>query len=288
MRLLASGVLMALSVMHSTTGSGTTQFGASVYRGSSSWHSAVQRSDDRYGGLEVVRVFYPGMPQPWKNVTSAVDTSLVVSFKAQPNRILSGADDQRLKQWFADAPRDRDIWWTYYHEPENNVEHGDFTAEQWRAAYKHIAAIANAADNPHLHNSIVLMCWTLDPSSGRSVADYFPGTDVVETIAWDCYSEPSTSQAYESPEDLYASAISTSRSLGVRWGIAETGSVKAPVDSSGELRAQWLLDAGQYLANEGAEFVVYFDSVVGGEFRLLDRPSQLAWRDVIARYGASS
>ena len=174
-RILASGVLMALSVGHTTTDPGTTQFGASVYAGSSSWHSAVERSDDRYGGLEVVRVFYPGMPQPWKSVTSAVDTSLVVSFKADPTRILSGADDERLKQWFADAPRDRDIWWTYYHEPENNVAHGDFTAEQWRAAYKHIATIANAADNPRLHNSIVLMCWTVDPSVWTIRRRLFPG-----------------------------------------------------------------------------------------------------------------
>lgn len=279
---------MALSVVHSPTDASHTQFGASVYRGSSSWHAAVERSDARYGGLQVVRVFYPGLPKPWQSVTDAVGTSLVVSFKADPRRILSGADDQRLERWFADAPRDRDIWWTYYHEPENNVEHGDFTAEQWRAAYKHIATIANSADNPHLHNSIVLMCWTLDPSSGRSVADYFPGVDFVDTIGWDCYSEPSTTEAYEPPEYLYASAISTSRGLGVGWGIAETGSVKAPTDTTGELRAQWLLDAGQYLADEGAEFVVYFDSPIGGEFRLLDRRSQLAWRDVIARYGAPS
>jgi hypothetical protein len=264
-----------------------TQFGASVYRGSQSWSDAVARADDRYGGLQVVRAFSPGLPPAWGRLTAAVDASLVVSFKVDPAKVLSGTYDHRLRSWFNDAPRNRDVWWVYYHEPENNVEHGDFTAEQWRAAYRHIAALADAADNPHLHNTIVLMCWTLEQASGRSLSDYFPGADVVETIGWDCYSEPSAIQSYEAPQDLYGPAIAASQSLGVGWGIAETGSVKAFSDSSGEQRASWLRDAGQYLADEGAQFVVYFDSVIGGEFRLLDRPSQLAWRGVIASLGTT-
>ena len=195
-------------------GTSGTQFGASVYRGSSSWQTAVEQADDRYGGLEVVRAFYPGLPSSWAHISNATDASLVVSFKAHPAQILSGENDQRLKQWFATAPQDRDIWWAYYHEPEDNVERGDFTAEQWRAAYRHIAALANEANNPRLLNTIVLMCWTLDPASGRSISDYFPGADVVETIGWDCYSEPSADQAYENPSELYGPAIATSRESG--------------------------------------------------------------------------
>jgi hypothetical protein len=283
--LLASGVLAATSAAHDPPGSDGTLFGASVYRGSSSWQTAVEQADARYGDLEVVRAFYPGLPPAWEQISEASDTSLVVSFKANPAQILSGASDQRLKEWFATAPQDRDIWWVYYHEPEDNVERGDFTAEQWRAAYRHIATLANQANNPRLLNTIVLMCWTLDPASGRSISDYFPGADVVETIGWDCYSEPAADQAYEDPQALYGSAIETSRSLGVGWGIAETGSLQVSTDPTGALRAAWLLEAGQYLADEDAQFVTYFDSPVGGEFRLLDRPSQLAWRDVIGRFG---
>lgn len=286
--MVASAVIAGMSVVHGSPGANGTQFGASVYRGSSSWQMAVEQADDRYGGLEVVRAFYPGLPPAWKKISDASDASLVVSFKANPTQILSGANDQRLKRWFATAPLDRDIWWVYYHEPEDNVERGDFTAEQWRAAYRHIATLANEAENPRLLNTIVLMCWTLDAASGRAFSDYFPGADLVETIAWDCYSEPSADQAYEDPEELYSSAIATSRSLGLGWGIAETGSVKASGDPTGALRAAWLLEAGRYLADEDAQFVVYFDSPVGGEFRLLDRPSQLAWREVIERFGTTA
>jgi len=237
--------------------------------------------------LEVVRAFYPGLPGAWEKVSNASDASLVVSFKAKPTQILSGTHDQLLKQWFATAPQDRDIWWAYYHEPEDNVERGDFTAEQWRAAYRHIATLANEANNPRLLNTIVLMCWTLDPASGRSISDYFPGGDLVETIGWDCYSEASADQAYERPSELYGSAAATSRSLGVGWGIAETGSLKVSSDPTGALRGEWLLEVGQYLAEEDAQFVTYFDSPVGGEFRLLDRPSELAWRQAVERFGVT-
>lgn len=286
--MVALAAVAAVSCAPEPSDSSDTQFGASVYRGSSSWQMAVEQADERYGGLEVVRAFYPGLPRGWQKIPDASDASLVVSFKAPPTQIVSGANDRRLKRWFATAPVDRDIWWVYYHEPEDNVERGDFTAEQWRAAYRHIATLANDVENPRLLNTIALMCWTLDEASGRSFSDYFPGADLVETIAWDCYSEPSTDQAYEDPGELYGPAIATSRDLGISWGIAETGSVKASDDPAGELRAAWLLEAGRYLAEEDAQFVAYFDSPVGGEFRLLDRPSQRAWRDVIERFGTTS
>jgi hypothetical protein len=262
----------------------TTKFGASVYAGSQSWAAAARRSNERYGGLEAVRVFHPGLPAAWDSVTDAVDSALVVSFKADPAEILSGADDVALRRWFAAAPRDRDVWWTYFHEPEDDVERDEFTAEAWRAAYRHVATLADAADNPRLHNTVVLMCWTLEQRSGRSFSDFFPGEDVVEAMGWDCYSKASDARPYADPEDLYGTAIAKSRDLGLDWGIAETASLLAPEDTTGTLRADWLREMGQYLSEEGASFVLYFDSPIGGEFRLLDEPSQQAWRDVIARY----
>jgi hypothetical protein len=283
--LLTVSVLLGLALLSPAPAQpDVTKFGVSVYAGSRSWSAAAQRSDERYGGLEAVRVFHPGLPDAWDPVTDAVDSSLVVSFKADPAEILSGADDVVLRRWFATAPRDRDIWWVYYHEPEDDVERGEFSADQWRAAFQHVATLADAADNPRLHSTIVLMCWTLEHRSGRSFEDYFPGSDVVEAIGWDCYSKASDERPYADPEDLYASAIAKSRSLGLDWGIAETASLKAPEDPTGDLRAAWLREIGSYLSDEGASFVLYFDSVIGGEFRLLDQPSQQAWREVIARY----
>jgi hypothetical protein len=259
-----------------------TLFGASVYQDGLSWESALKRSHERYGGLEVVRVFHTGLPSPWPGRAGAVGGPVVVSFKAPPSQILSGQHDRLLRSWFNNAPTDREIWWSYFHEPEDDVERGSFTAAQWRAAFQRIAGFADSAGNPRLHNTVILMCWTVNPGSGRDFSDFFPGRDAVETIGWDCYNKAITSSQYADPKSMYTNAIATSRRVGVGWGIAETGSKKASGDSTGSRRAAWLRDVGAFLSREGAEFVTYFDSIVGGEFRLLDEPSRQAWRDVVS------
>ena len=64
-----------------------------------------------YGGMEVVRVFYPGLPSKWPGRAGEVGGSVVVSFKANPSDVLAGRHDAYLAEWFRTAPRDRDIWW---------------------------------------------------------------------------------------------------------------------------------------------------------------------------------
>lgn len=261
-------------------GDSKTLFGASVYQAGRTWDAAVSASDSRYSKLDVVRVFYPGLPSAWPGRAGSVNRPVVVSFKGQPSQILSGQHDAQLLRWFKEAPRDRDIWWTYWHEPEDNVAQGDFTSKQFRDAYRRVAGLAKQASNPKLHNSVILMCWSANPNSGRSVPDFFPGRDIVETIGWDCYNK---SDSYLDPQTMFAKAISATRSLGVDFGIAELGS-KLRGGDGGSGRAQWLRKVADHLSNQGAQFVTYFDSLVpGGEFRLLDSPSQQAWREVVAR-----
>jgi hypothetical protein len=262
-----------------TDGSGPL-FGASVWVSGTTWQDAVAASDQRYGRLDVVRVFYPGLPEAWPGRAGVLDRPVVVSFKDDPDHVLSGADDAYLRHWFATAPRDRDIWWTLWHEPEDDVAAGRFTAAAWRAAVRHVAALADEADNPDLHATVVLMCWTATAQSGRSVDDFFPGADVVDAIGWDCYSHPNDPTTYVAPADMYGEAVAASEQLGVDWGIAETGSRLVPGDDGGK-RAAWLHDIARYTSDHGADFVTYFDSVVGGEFRLLDDPSRQAWHDVV-------
>jgi hypothetical protein len=271
-----------------TTGSlpaGDTLFGASVYENGRTWTDAVADSHATYGGMEVVRVFYPGLPSAWPGRAGQVGGPIVVSFKANPADVLSGKHDAYLSEWFASAPKDRDIWWTYWHEPEDDVEDGNFTAQQWRDAYRHLAGLANAADNPRLYNTVILMCWTVNPRSGRSFDTFFPGSDVVEAMGWDCYSVSTSTAPYAKPEDVYGRALAKTRELGLQFGVAETGSLLAASDPDGAKRAEWLLSVGRWLGEREASFVCYFDSVVGGEFRLLDAASQQAWRQVVTGVG---
>ena len=104
----------------------------------------------------------------------------MVSFKDDPVAVASGADDAYLSSLVRHRPADRVTWWTYFHEPENDVEAGAFTAAQFRAAFRHVAALAQAPATPTLHATLILMGWTAVTPT-RNFADYYPGT-----TSWTC------------------------------------------------------------------------------------------------------
>lgn len=263
---------------------GETLFGASVDQEGRSWNQALADSNAAYGGMEVVRVFYPGLPSAWPGRAGSVDGAVVVSFKAKPADVLAGKHDAYLSQWFQSAPRDREIWWSYFHEPEDNVESGDFTAQQWRDAYRRIAALADAAQNPRLHSTVILMCWTISPKSSRTFSSYFPGADVVDTLGWDCYAH--STSPYSDPEDMYGKALAKTRELGLQFGVAETGAKLGSDDATGSKRGAWLRTVGRWLLDRDAAWACYWDATAsGGDYRLTDDPSKQAWRDVVTTYG---
>ncbi len=266
-----------------TASKGSTLFGASVYTGDgTSFATALARSNANYGGLKVVRVFFPGMPSAWPGKAGSTGGPIVVSFKASPQQVVSGSLDGFFRNWFANAPRDRDIYWTNFHEPEDNIEHGEFTAGQYREALRRLDSLADAAGNPRLHTTTIWMCYTLRSGSHRDWHDYYPGNDVVDVMGWDCYSNPSDKRIYLDPEGLLGDLRRVSESQGKPWGIGEYGSEVAAGDD-GTGRAQWLKQSAAYFRDHGALFVNYFDAHHGDhEWRLLDAPSRAAWKSVVS------
>ncbi|MFI0792170.1 hypothetical protein ACH4OY_05615 [Micromonospora rubida] len=268
----------------SFTGTRQTLPGASVavQRGET-FSQALSRSDRTFGTLKMARVFFPGLPPAWDNSRAGVaDRTVVVSFKAPPKEVNAGRHDSRLASWFRSIPRDHNVYWSYFHEPEDDVERGAFTAADYRSAWRRIAELANRADNPKLINTVILMCWTLDPNSKRDFAAFYPGGDLVETLGWDCYNWGAKWKRYASPQEIYGRMISKSRELGKPWGVAETGSDLVPGDS-GTGRAAWIRSMSGYLNGERPEFVAYYNQVVSqGDFRLQDSPSIQAWRSFCA------
>jgi hypothetical protein len=261
---------------------GSTLYGASVYQDGLSWSQALSRSNDWYGGMDVVRVYYTGLPDAWPGRAGAVNGPISVSFKDTPSRVLSGQDDAFFTNWFATAPRDRQIWWTYWHEPEDDIEAGKFTAADYRAAWVHLKELADKAANPKLHSTLILMCWSLNPLSHRNFDDYFPGKGTIDVLGWDCYNRSAGKGTYTAPSDVFGPLVAKSNALGLPFAIGEFGSVLATNDASGAGRAQWLADCAQYFTSHGAVFVTYFDSVIGADYRLLDTPSRSMWRQVVS------
>jgi len=259
---------------------GETLFGGTVFeRPGESYGEAFQRLSKAYGGsLDIVRMFHSGLPRPWSTITSDIgDTPLVVSFNADPGAIVAGRHDQMLSQWFADAPRTRPTYWSYFHEPENDgVSHS-----QYRAAWRHISSLEDRADNPQLNATLIMMCWTLEKNSGRDWRDYYAGDDVVDVLGFDCYNGGHRKGRYRDPIDMMEDVTALSESLGKPFGIAELGSVVVGADGGTRGRAEWLTEYARVIRENGGLFGTYFDSDVGTDYRLNDDASQAAWRAVI-------
>lgn len=260
---------------------GETLFGTNLWeQPGESRGDALARLDSTFGRLDVVRVFSSWLPPWWSTLSRDVgDRPVVVSFQVPPARVLSGLADARLARWFEAAPTDRDTWWVYLHEPEDDVEAGVFTAEEFREAWSHVAALAERTDNPRLHATLVLMCWTARDSSGRDWRDYVP-PERVDVLAWDCYAQGHDAATYADPEELLRPARDVAAAVGAQWGIAEMGARIGSSAAAAE-RAAWIQDAGEYAGRHGARFAIWFDAPFGGDFRLLDEPSVKAWAGLV-------
>ena len=260
-----------------------TLFGTTVYRGDTSFEEALARQDAAYGPLQVARIFYPGDPPTWQGSPAGqADRPVVVSFKLPPSEVISGMHDEALRSWFASIPTDHPVWWVYFHEPENDAEDGAFTAEQFRTAFRHVSDLAKETANPQLHSALVLQCRTASGDAGRSVADYDPGSDAYDVLAFDCYNRQVADGIYPDPVTWLAPVVAAAKQAGRPWALAEMGSQLLDGDD-GTGRATWLGEVAAYAIAQKAPFVTYFDSgITGTDYRLTDEPSRAAWRQIVS------
>jgi len=261
-----------------------TLFGTVVAkRTDETFAQAQQRADTTYGGLDISRVFYIGAPKAWPGDAGLSGRPVVVSFKYLPPDVNAGMWDAALAKWFRTAPTDRDVYWSYIHEPEDDIERGEYTAGQYRAAFRRVAEIATRDGGANLHATLIMMCWTIG-LSGRDWTDYYAGADVVDVFAFDCYNWAGRQGYYVDPAQLFARVVEFTAARGKPWGIAEVGSIKVASDTTGAERAEWLRAVARHLDSNGPLFVNYFDVKLKTDYRLLDVPSQEAWREVVTTY----
>ena len=265
-----------------------TVFGASLSTSTQTFTQSLNSIDSSFGKVGVVRHFSSGLPMSWsgKNAQLLEDRTIVTSFKAPPTEITSGKHDAFFANWFASAPSDQTIYWSYYHEPENNINKGEFTAAQYRAAWAHLATIERQACKPNMHATLILTEWTMQPSSKRDYRTYDAGPEYVKVLAFDPYngvSDPDRSY-YESPQDLLGPIVSKMNADGRPWGLAELGSRLIPGDVNGAQRAVWLQSIADYSIKNNALFVSYFQSYgKGTDYLLLDTKSVGVWSNLVGR-----
>ena len=236
--------------------------------------------DREFGTLEAVRLFDPGLPASWSSARAKATAgrTVIISFRPMPKDVLSGKYDKELKAFFADAPTNQTIYWSYIHEPEPLIDNGTFTAAQYRAAWQRIAGFAAQECKSNMYATLILTGWTADPGSKRSVSTYYAGDDVIDVIGWDPYNgvhDPGRDY-YISAEALLGNSMRASQAMGKPWAMAETGSRLIPGDS-GSKRAAWLTSVGTYLRQNGAVYGTYFNSTRDANWMLDDAASQQAW-----------
>jgi hypothetical protein len=236
-----------------TAAPGGIAWGTSVmpYAGESYSHAWTR--DEQSLAPEIVRFFNAGTGGPsWPARTGSMP--LVISFKLPPAQVVDGSHDAQLAAFFAATPRL--TYWSYWHEPEDDIARGAFTAAAYRAAWTHIAAIARASGKP-LRATLILMGYSTKPGSGRTWTDYYAGSNVIDVLGWDCYSHGRT----DTPSTIYGSALNASLQAGKPWAIAETGVPSVQVPNRAERQAK-LTAMAKYLSDAPMrpEFVTYFDS----------------------------
>lgn len=248
------------------------------------YQEALAREDELLGGLDLARVYYTGQPKQWPGKLDTSGRPMVVSFKLNPRDVLAGTYDSHMRQWFAEAPTGRDTYWVYFHEPEDNIARGEYAAADYRAAWRHLAALADAAGNPRLRATLVLMGYSVEPVSKRNWRDYYPGRDVVDVLAWDVYNYVNEGAGgYRDPATLFGRPAEVTHAEGLPFAVAEVGSAIAEGDD-GSGRAAWIRDTFGYLKQQRAEFVSYFDMYIEANhgpqhYELRDPPSAAAYRE---------
>lgn len=265
-----------------------TQFGTSISTSSTIWAAdALRDRDEKFGRIAAVRIWDEPMPMPWRDQRTAhlVGRTLVMSFRPPPSEVLAGKLDAELRRWFEEAPSTSTIYWSYVHEPETLIDdQRSFSASEYRRAWQHIDGIADTVCRQNMFSTLILMGWTVNPASKKHWRDYYAGDEVIDVLAFDPYNgvhDPKRDY-YATAESMMGGAVATSKASGKPWAISEIGSRLIASDPTGVERGVWLTEIADYARANGALFVTYFQSSRDGEWRLLDRPSQEAWRAAVA------
>ncbi len=247
-----------------------TLVGMSLGAGTGTDAQKLAQHEAAMGRIHVVRHYYSGNLPSWGSVKSLIgDRALVVSYKSA---------DLAAAKAFAQAA-DVPTWMCVNHEPENDPG-GATWATEYRRRMAALRDLVKSVGNPKVKACQILMGYTLDPASGRKLADFFvPGV----VHGWDLYNAAWDKGQYTDPSQRFAKCVTASGTDGVAF--AEWGSQLANGDTDGSRRAAWITATLAYHRKVNSEFTCYWQAWFGQghpDFRLTDKPSQDAYRTAMA------
>ncbi|MGC4232982.1 MAG: hypothetical protein QM594_08385 [Niabella sp.] len=243
---------------------------------------SFERVKKAFGKYQVARIFCSGNPV-WPAYIP-VETVAHISFKMKPNEVLNGAKDAVLTQFFKGLAVTSTIYWTYFHEPEDNIHNGAFTAAEYRDAFDYIIDLQKKLGKPNLIPTLCLMAYSLDPASKRNWKDYLPKK--VELISWDGYYRDVMG---DDVSQVFGDVRKVMKTAGLPWAVAETGVNK--MKNSGRVNEVMDIEKRKKLLTALAKdissndplpvFVSYFDSAPPHDasyssWRISDDPAMIA------------
>lgn len=250
---------------------------------------AIKRIETSMGRLEMIRAYADNGVVAWPDWLPK-DRSVYISFKLQPKQILNGSNDKVLTDFFNSFPTNHKIWWGYFHEPEDNIKDGSFTAAEYRQAFEYVIRLQKKLNKPNLIPTLTLMSYSLKPESNRNWKDYVPKG--IECMAWDGYYRLSGELKVD---DIFAKARQISVETGIPWAVAETGvnrneksgRVEDAKEMLTEIRVKILTMLAEDLSTVKPlpQFVCYFNSKGGNDPKKSDWPIYeypelvKAWKD---------
>lgn len=273
-----------------------TLFGASFEPGRGT--AAYDALNEQLGGMDVRRSF--------SSLGDGVDKFLnrfqrediergVVSahsFKFMPAEVIAGRHDAALQRFFAGIADGHTVYWTYWHEPDDELYVDRlFTPAEYRAAWRHIRRIADAekARRPNLqaYATLIIMEWSMTdgvrnqrPLLGEN--GMYPGDDVIDVFGVDAYNYSSAADKGRITDipKLYGKIIDFARSRGKPWAIGEIGS--CPVAGNPQGRATFLRESIKYWIQRDYPplYAAYFNlNWPSCDYRLENQPPALeVWR----------
>lgn len=146
------------------------------------------------GTMKLRRTYNPGWTADFMNTVASSDVAAnrwsIYSFKLPPAQVASGTHDAAINSFLMTIPNGHKTTLVLWHEPEDDIINGSYTAAQWRGAQTKLGTLVHATGRAELTVGICLMSYSFLAASGRNPDNYWDNAtfgSAIDYIGIDAY-----------------------------------------------------------------------------------------------------